>query len=59
MLEVRSEDDGFLVYDLEAGEPVMRFASRREADAMVAALQIEEIHAQLGHWSLDAVPDVY
>lgn len=59
MLEVRSEDDGFLVYDLEAGEPVMRFASRREADAMVAALQIEEIHAQLGRWSLDAVPGVY
>ena len=59
MLEVRSENDGFLVYDTDAREPVMRFADRREADEMVAAVQIREIHAQLRRWSLDKVPSVY
>lgn len=59
MLEVRSENGGFLVYDTDAREPVMRFAGRREADKMVAAVQIWEIHAQLRRWSLDKVPSVY
>ena len=59
MLEVHPAPDGFTVYDTEAGEAVIRFASRAEADEMIAALQIEEVHAKLKRWAPDAVPRAY
>ena len=59
MLEVRNAGDGFMVYDTEADEPVMLFATRREADKLIATLQIEEVHSQLRRWSPDTVPDAY
>ncbi|HWX65760.1 MAG TPA: hypothetical protein VNZ27_04950 [Rhodanobacter sp.] len=34
MLEVRSEPDGFTVYDADASEPIIKFASRAEADEL-------------------------
>lgn len=37
MLEVHPAPDGFTVYDTEAGEAVIKFASRAEADDMIAA----------------------
>ena len=51
MLEVRPASDGFTVYDTDAGEPIITFPSRAEADELVAALQIEDVHAQLVRWS--------
>lgn len=54
MLEVRPEPDGFTVYDSDACEAVIKFASRAEADELIAMLQIEEAHAQLKGWSPDA-----
>jgi hypothetical protein len=59
MLEIQAGQDGFTVYDTAAGEPVMRFATRREADELVAALQIREVHAELRRWSTDHMPSVY
>ena len=59
MLEVHSEPDGFTVYDSDADEAVVKFASRAEADELIAALQIQEAHAQLKRWSPDAVPTTY
>lgn len=59
MLEVRPNDAGFVVYDTVADEAVIRFASRTEADELIAALQIQDLHAQLKQWSTDAAPDVY
>ncbi|MFC5526896.1 hypothetical protein ACFPPA_14240 [Rhodanobacter ginsengisoli] len=47
------------MYDADAGEAVIKFASRAEADELIAALQIQEAHAQLRRWSPDAVPDTY
>jgi hypothetical protein len=47
------------VYDTEAGEPVIKFASRAEADEMIAALQIEEVHSKLQQWAPDAVPLIF
>lgn len=59
MLEVHPAPDGFTVYDADAGEAVVKFASRAEADELIAALQIQEAHAQLQRWSPDAVPTTY
>jgi len=59
MLEVRSADDGFTLYDTEADEAVMVFASRAEADELVAELQMQELRAQLRSGSTDAVPGVH
>ena len=59
MLEVHSTPDGFTVYDTEAGEAVIKFASRAEADEMIAALQIAEVHAKLQRWAPGAVPLAY
>jgi len=56
MLEVRDGKNGFIVYDGDADEEVMVFASRRDADAFVAELVIAEEHAKLQRWSLDRVP---
>lgn len=56
MLEVHPALDGFTVYDTDAGEAVMKFASRAEADEMIAVLQIAEVHAKLQRWAPDAVP---
>jgi hypothetical protein len=55
MLEVRPDDDGFVVFDTEADEPVMRFDNRSEADHLVAELQVQELHAELTNWSPDQV----
>ncbi|MHB1272487.1 MAG: hypothetical protein ACYCZD_06880 [Rhodanobacter sp.] len=59
MLEVRRKNNGFLVYDTDAGEPVVLFTTREEADELIESLQIQEQHAQLRRWSVDAVPSVH
>lgn len=59
MLEVRCENNDFLVYDTDADEPVVLFSTRAEADELIAALQIQELHAQLRQWSVDAMPRVH
>ena len=56
MLEVRPAPDGFTVYDTDAGEPIITFPSRAEADELIAAMQIEDVHAQLASWSPNANP---
>lgn len=50
---------GFTVYDVDADEAVVKFDTRAEADELIAALLIQEAHAQLNRWSPDAVPPVY
>jgi len=59
MLEVQSAPDGFTVFDTDAGEAVIKFSSRAEADEMIAALQIADVHAKLQRWAPDAVPLTY
>jgi hypothetical protein len=59
MLEVHTAPDGFTVYDADAGEAVIKFASHAEADELIAALQIRGAHGQLKRWSPDAVPATY
>jgi len=59
MLEVHPAPDGFTVYDVDAGEAVVKFASRAEADELIAVLQIQEAHVQLKRRSPDAVPTTY
>ena len=59
MLEIQTSKSGFTVYDTDADEPVMLFATEREAEELVASLQIRELHAQLMRWSPDLVPTVY
>ncbi|WP_216840589.1 hypothetical protein [Dyella sp. S184] len=59
MLEVRPASDGFMVYDTDADEPIVRFRSRTEADELAATLQIQEVHAQLARWSVDAEQTVH
>jgi hypothetical protein len=56
MLEVRPTDAGFVVYDTDADQAVIQFASCAEADELIATLQIQELHAQLKRWSVDAAP---
>ena len=53
MLEVRHDQNGFVVYDSEADEAVMRFATCRDADAFIAELVIADEHAKLLRWSLE------
>ncbi|KAA0068599.1 hypothetical protein [Rhodanobacter sp. T12-5] len=59
MLEVQPAPDGFMVYDTDAGEAVMKFASRAQADEMIAMLQIADVHAELQRWAPDAMPQAY
>lgn len=59
MLEVHPAPDGFTVYDTDAGESVIKFRSRAEAEEMIAALQIADVHAKLQLWAQDAVPLAY
>lgn len=59
MLEVRPATDGFTVYDTDVGEAVIKFASRAQAEEMIAALQIADLHAKLQRWAPDAVPQTY
>jgi hypothetical protein len=59
MLEVHPAPDGFTVYDTDAGEAVIKFASRAEADEMIATLQIADVHSKLQRWAPDAVPLTY
>ncbi|MGN6226942.1 hypothetical protein ACQVBX_17430 [Dyella sp. KULCS107] len=56
MLDVRTNRDGFVVYDTDSEEPVMRFGTLRDADAFVAEALIADLHAKLQRWSLDHVP---
>jgi hypothetical protein len=53
MLEVRHDQNEFVVYDSEAEEAVMRFATRRAADTFIAELVIADEHAKLLRWSLE------
>jgi len=59
MLEVHPAPDGFTVYDTDDGEAVIKFASRAEADEMIAALQIADVHAKLQRRAPDALPLAY
>jgi hypothetical protein len=59
MPEVHPVPDGFTVYDTEAGEAVIKLASRAEADEMIATLQIADVHAKLQQWAPDAVSLLY
>jgi hypothetical protein len=59
MLEVHPAPDGFTVYDTDAGEAVIKFASRAEADEMIASLLIADVHAKLQQWAPNAVPLAY
>ena len=59
MLEVRPGPDSYTVYDTDADESIITFASRAEADELIAALQIQDAHAKLERWATDAVPDAY
>ena len=59
MLEIQISKNGFTVYDTDADEPVMLFATEREAEELVASLHIRELHAQLMRWSPDLVATVY
>jgi hypothetical protein len=51
MLEVRPRDDGFVVFDTEADEPIIRFVDRRSAEQLIAEMQVQEMHADLARWS--------
>ena len=59
MLEIHPASDGFTVYDTDADEPIIKFTTRAEADELIAALQIQDVHAQLKRWSPDAGPNAY
>ncbi len=59
MLEVRHALDGVSVYDTEADEGVVTFATRAVADEPLATPQIQDVHAPLPRWSPDAVPTTY
>jgi len=59
MLEVHTARDSFTVYDTDTGEAVIKYGSRAEADEMIAALQIADLHAKLQRWAPDAVPLTY
>lgn len=59
MLEVRRATKGYVVYDTEAREPVMRFVSERAADEFVAEQQIVDLYGKLQHWHPEKVPAVY
>jgi len=59
MLEVHPKPDGFTVYDTDAGEALIKFVSRAEADEMIATLQIADVHALLQQWAPSAVPQAY
>lgn len=59
MLEVRRATKGYVVYDTEACEPVMRFVSERAADEFVAEQQIMDLYGKLQHWHPEKVPAVY
>lgn len=59
MLEVRPENGVFLIVDTATGQAVMRFDDRRQADKLVAELQVQELHAALERFAPDHVPPVY
>ena len=47
MLEVRAQDGGFVLFDTDLSEAVMRFADCRSADQRVAELKVNELQAAL------------
>ena len=50
MLEVRAHDGGFVLFDTELSEAVMRFVDC-SADQRIAELQVKELHAALERWA--------
>lgn len=59
MIEVRSDNQHFIVYDTDTDEPVVKFRTRREADNLVAALALDDVHEELRRWTPDLAPTVY
>ena len=53
MLEVRVKHGVFVVFDVAADQPVMRFDNRRDANQLIAELQVQELHGVLERWSPD------
>lgn len=51
MLEVRAQGAGFVLFDTDLSQAVMRFADLRSADRLVAEIQIKELHAALERWA--------
>lgn len=51
MLEVRAQDGGFVLFDTDLSEAVMRFADCRSADQRIAELQVKELHTALERWA--------
>jgi len=50
MLEIRPAREGFIVFDTDEQEAIMRFESRDEAADLVAELVIAESREQLQAW---------
>jgi hypothetical protein len=59
MLEVRGTNGEFVLFDTDEDQPVMRFEHRRDADQLVAEMQVEELHAALERWNPHRAPRVY
>lgn len=59
MLEVRGKNGAFVLFDTDPDQPVMRFEHRRDADQLVAELQVQELHAALERWNPDRASTVY
>lgn len=59
MIEVRAEDGAFVLFDTDAGQAVMLFNNRRDADQLAAELQVQELHMALERWAPERVPTVY
>lgn len=51
MLEVRAHDGGFVLFDTELSEAVMRFADCRSADQRITELRVKELHVALERWA--------
>lgn len=51
MLEVRAKDGGFVLFDTDLSQAVMRFADLRSADRLVTEIQVKELHAALERWA--------
>ena len=58
-LELRAEDGAFVLFDTDAADAVMHFDHCRDADQLVAELQVQELHAALERWAPERVPTVY
>ena len=54
MLEIRPAREGFIVFDTDTQESVMRFATQADAIDLVAELVITESREQLLAWTSPA-----